>query len=1214
MPLPANRKNAKPPKSKTANKQRNSEEHDSSLGLLAPDGYDDNEDLLTMEIPPLPEQMAGCSGPGARLIISHIDVDNFKSYFGRQKIGPFHKNFTAIIGPNGSGKSNVIDSLLFVFGYRASKIRSKKLSALIHSSAGRESIDSCTVAVHFEKIVDISRHEWEVIPESNFYVSRTAYRDGTSKYTLNGRTYQFKDIAKVLRNSGIDLDHSRFLILQGEYADKEKSSMEESVKDVISTLYLENAATIVRNKIFSLKRLMLAEKITSCRADLESIAAEIETSQSRNSELIEQFKQLKKQKKELQNSLDDLNVKLAESKANVSTEEQSSSTSVANLKRLQNKKSKLCDNIESANTQIETLKAVPEKAEKEIEIYTMVINSAESTIKETTEIIDRKLQTVEHRTAELENKKKAVEAELGKHTVTEDEFSSKVVIAQDELNNLQSAEEKAGQLLAELTEKLDVSQEKCSSKKSEFGKTKEKLPSITNEIETINAELVKCRQEESTLSSRFRDLQLELEQARQSAEEFQSSNRLLSAIMQQKEQGSILGIYGRLGDLGAIDEKYNVAISTTYTVNTAQQCIEFLKRKELGRATFVALDKQQHLIHSMRNRPNTPMNAPRLFDLIQVKDEHVLPAFYYALYDTLVADDITKANQIAFPQSGKRWRTVTLKGEVIETSGAMTGGGHGQKKGRIGQSVKVDTSTKSDDLSRRIQQLKNELDKTDAQLTEARRKLAVLEDNKRKKQTEYNALNKLMNNAKLDIENLEKAIALLQEQVFEQTRKKRESAVDPAALDRALQELKRLKKERDKVNDITDDLRMKFVMLKEQSEAISNEIMGEKGEYKEVDEKSKERNAEELAIQKLQKELQERKRALNGRIVELENKVENFSKEEDSSNHTDDQMEVDQSSAECNEPPESLTNPRRKVPLFSEEAIKQFDLETLKNQLVKIEERRNEDDVVNMQLLKDYTERLHRYNQESSMYKSISKQRDLHREMCDRLKNQRLSEFMEGFGKVGHALKEMYQMITLGGDASLDLVDSLNPFSEGISFCVRPPKKSWKQIVNLSGGEKTLASLAFVFGLHQYRPTPVYVMDEIDAALDFRNVSIISSYILERTKNAQFVVISLRNNMFERGDRIIGIYKIFDCTHNAVLDPIAAERERQKNAKALKEYAKQSNQINNKDDAEALENLSLGSANGTPRTSVGSGPAKRRLFGSSNSPARKRMSNEEFPE
>ena len=85
-------------------------------------------------------------------------------------------------------------------------------------------------------------------------------------------------------------------------------------------------------------------------------------------------------------------------------------------------------------------------------------------------------------------------------------------------------------------------------------------------------------------------------------------------------------------------------------------------------------------------------------------------------------------------------------------------------------------------------------------------------------------------------------------------------------------------------------------------------------------------------------------------------------------------------------------------------------------------------------------------------------------------------------------LKQMYQLITLGGNAELELVDSLDPFSEGILFSVMPPKKSWKNIGNLSGGEKTLSSLALVFALHVYRPTPLYVMDEIDAALDFRNV------------------------------------------------------------------------------------------------------------------------------
>jgi structural maintenance of chromosome 4 len=146
---------------------------------------------------------------------------------------------------------------------------------------------------------------------------------------------------------------------------------------------------------------------------------------------------------------------------------------------------------------------------------------------------------------------------------------------------------------------------------------------------------------------------------------------------------------------------------------------------------------------------------------------------------------------------------------------------------------------------------------------------------------------------------------------------------------------------------------------------------------------------------------------------------------------------------------------------------------------------------------------------------------------------------MDGFGQITLKLKEMYQMITLGGDAELELVDSLDPFSEGIVFSVRPPKKSWKNIANLSGGEKTLSSLALVFALHHYKPTPLYVMDEIDAALDFKNVSIVANYIKERTKNAQFIIISLRNNMFELADRLVGIYKTNNCTKSVTINPRA---------------------------------------------------------------------------
>ena len=123
------------------------------------------------------------------------------------------QRFHAIIGPNGSGKSNVIDSMLFVFGYRANKIRCKKLSVMIHSSKKFPNIDSCRVAVHFALIEDRDDN-YELMPNSQFVIAREAYRNGSSFYTINDRRVHFQEVAKLLKEHNVDLDHNRFLILQ----------------------------------------------------------------------------------------------------------------------------------------------------------------------------------------------------------------------------------------------------------------------------------------------------------------------------------------------------------------------------------------------------------------------------------------------------------------------------------------------------------------------------------------------------------------------------------------------------------------------------------------------------------------------------------------------------------------------------------------------------------------------------------------------------------------------------------------------------------------------------------------------------------------------------------------------------------------------------------------------------------------------------------------
>jgi structural maintenance of chromosome 4 len=208
----------------------------------------------------------------------------------------------------------------------------------------------------------------------------------------------------------------------------------------------------------------------------------------------------------------------------------------------------------------------------------------------------------------------------------------------------------------------------------------------------------------------------------------------------------------------------------------------------------------------------------------------------------------------------------------------------------------------------------------------------------------------------------------------------------------------------------------------------------------------------------------------------------------------------------------------------SPDELRAMSKDTLKSEIAVYEEKLQKGSA-NLSVLEEYRKRENEFLARAHELEQTTTQRDQAKEAHDNLRKERFESFMHGFGIISAKLKEMYQTITLGGNAELELVDSLDPFSEGILFSVMPPKKSWKNISNLSGGEKTLSSLALVFALHAFKPTPLYAMDELDAALDFRNVSIVANLIKERTKGAQFIVISLRNNMFELASRLVGIYK-----------------------------------------------------------------------------------------
>jgi structural maintenance of chromosome 4 len=213
------------------------------------------------------------------------------------------------------------------------------------------------------------------------------------------------------------------------------------------------------------------------------------------------------------------------------------------------------------------------------------------------------------------------------------------------------------------------------------------------------------------------------------------------------------------------------------------------------------------------------------------------------------------------------------------------------------------------------------------------------------------------------------------------------------------------------------------------------------------------------------------------------------------------------------------------LPSYSKDELQDLSKGSLKDEIAQLE-KKLESTQVDLDVLAEYRKRVAEHAARSSDLAEVLSSRDDMKRKHKELNDLRDVTFRDGFDIISARLKEMYQLITMGGNAQLEYIDTLSAFAEGINFSVKPPNKSWKDIGNLSGGEKTLSSLALVFALHYYKPTPLYVMDEIDAALDFRNVSIVASYIKERTKNAQFIVISLRNNMFEMASRLVGVYKV----------------------------------------------------------------------------------------
>ncbi|EFI28737.1 hypothetical protein CC1G_13763 [Coprinopsis cinerea okayama7 len=848
------------------------------------------------------------------------------------------------------------------------------------------------------------------------------------------------------------------------------------------------------------------------------------------------------------------------------------------------------------------------------------------------------------KTAKFHKQIEQKQKELEPWTNKIDAKKTQLDVAQSERDTLVQRGEALKQAVAEAQETYKNLQEEQQEKLREQAECRTEKEKLKQLIAAATAKKQAAQKDVEEWRAKANSARSRVEEAKANQSANRSRSALLESLHSLKEQGRIHGFHGKLGDLGTIDDKYDVAISTAAggslanlivdKVEQGRECIEYLRTNNLGRASFMILEK---LSESPRMKKiNTPEDVPRLFDLVKPKDPIYRKAFYKALGDTLVAQDTTQANRIAFGGS-QRWRVVTLDGALIETSGAMSGGGAQPQRGAMNSKLATDVSPQQmrqwekssaeaaemlqkafreqqeadseleklqragPELDMRYQKLTLELETRKVRIAEAAKRFEDLKAQNKpnandaarirelEKQIEVHtaSLEELQESAdkiteaiqglereilkiggaqlmlqKSKVEGLRTHIGLANEAIAKAETERNKATADVKRLTASVEAnekaLVEVKEELAKLDEEVEEAEEFLTALRKTVEEAQNKTENQKDELDEI--KQDLANAEEGLAKFKKKELEiknkitDTKKIIDNCQEQIDDctdrhdklKLHDIDEEEDDSDDEEDGEHADgegdgeghdDGEGEPNIKPDPDAPPKQseQLKLYGEDELRKMRKDALLADTELLDEK-IKNSKVDLTVLKEYKKQQALFDNRAKELEEVTQQRDAKKAEYDGLRKQRLEEFMTGFNLISMKLKEMYQMITLGGNAELELVDSMDPFSEGIIFSVMPPKKSWKNISNLSGGEKTLSSLALVFALHVYKPTPLYFMDEIDAALDFRNVSIVANYIKDRTKNAQFIIISLRNDMFELSHRLIGIYKTNNATRSISID------------------------------------------------------------------------------
>ena len=1165
------------------------------------------------------------------MYLKRLELQGFKS-FADKTVLEFRKGITGIIGPNGSGKSNISDSIRWVLGEQSMKALrgAKSLDVIFAGTQNRKSLGFAEASLVFDNSDNSLPIEYQEVT-----ITRKIYRTGETGYYINKTPCRLKDVLELFMDTGIGKDGYSIIgqgkideILSNKSEDrrhifeeaagivKYKIRKQESEKKLEQTklnlLRINDILTEIEGNLEPLKiQSEKAKKYLNLREELKNIEVGLfiynidkyreslnelikdeEIMQNQCNEEEEKLEKIKSLKEELKRTIDNITLQIEEM-SNSGFESQkeiemlNSDINVAKTKIANNteNKERYTKEIEEKNQRIQELEdELKQKEEKKFNL------------KENKEKFEKELKTKEEELAKITERLTEKELEIEGYKKQVEENNDQKYDLGTQINtqktNMQNYEKRINQIKQEITTNISEL-DKTRMEKEDLSKSFYEIENLRNQtlknIDKISNEKDEADKKIKTYEDKIRNIEDSI-RMKQSRRNFlvetekekegyiKSVKSLLKDCENIKELGK--GMHGVLANIIEAPEELETAIEmclgaslqniVTDTEEEAKNLIEHLRKNNLGRASFLPITsvKGKKLEKAKLNENGVIGIASDLVKYDKKYEQIILNL----LGRTVITDTIETAIKVA-KQNNYTFRIVTKTGDIINPSGAMTGGsvskktinilGRSKEIERLGKDIEKEENRKKElikekenyessikNVIEQSKELNSKLQEIEIEYATEKQKILSIDSNIEKIEKRIKTLKEEKENIENQIKEANKIIEDDNEQIEELTIRIEE-------LTKYIQEYAENNKENQKY---IDDLNFDITNLKisvssfdesensilEIQERINQEIENKKNNIKEKTEQIEEIKQDNFNLEESIKEILEKIENIKETVKNSGSKIEELKQERSQKSEVLSKQEeqitekfnviedlkaqlvkIDVKKTKIQEDINSIINKMWEEYELTPNAVENYEkpnnISATQKEVNRLRNEIKEIGSVNIDSIEEYKNLKDRYDfmseQRLDLETTMNKLRKIISEMTQIMKEQ----FKEKFKVINKNFDEVFKELFGGGKAELKLEDEEKILECDIEITAQPPGKKLQSMTLLSGGEKALTAIALLFAILKINPAPFCVLDEIEAALDDVNVYRYAEYLKKFAKDTQFLVITHRKGTMEVADTVYGV-------------------------------------------------------------------------------------------